>query len=256
MPELLFLGTCAHDYSPRLKSEFCDCFDRDARRSSCALLCGHVLIDCGDHTLESLRIAGIDTSEITDLVLTHLHGDHFNADNVRILASGRMEPLRLWCSEDAVLPELPCEIRRMEKGVRYSLCGEISVTGLWANHDANVFPQHLCFELNGKKLLYATDGAWMLNPTYAFLRKKELDALVIDCTTGDYEGEWRMAEHNSIPMLRVMLPCLHTARIITESTAVYATHLAPSLHKPHAETERILQGIGAHAAFDGLKIAF
>lgn len=254
MPELLFLGTCAHDYSPKLQAEFRNCFDLDARRSSSALLCGHILIDCGDHTLESLRIAGIETSEITDLVLTHLHGDHFNADNVRILASGRMEPLRLWCSEEAKLPEIPCEIRRMEKGVSYALSDTVSVTGLSANHDANVFPQHLYFEADGRKLLYATDGAWMLNATYAFLRKKELDALVIDCTTGDYEGEWRMAEHNSIPMLRVMLPCLRTARITTENTAVYATHLAPSLHKPHAETETVLNGIGARAAYDGLKI--
>ena len=254
MPELLFLGTCAHDYSPKLQTEFLDCFDLDARRSSCALLCGHILIDCGDHALESLRIAGIDTGMITDLVLTHLHGDHFNADNVRSLAAGREVPLRLWCSADAVLPELPCEIRRMEKSVTYTLCDTVSVTGLWANHDANVFPQHLYFELGDRKLLYATDGAWMLNPTYAFLRKKELHTLVIDCTTGDYEGEWRMAEHNSIPMLRVMLPCLRTARITTENTAVYATHLAPSLHKSHAETETILNGIGARAAYDGLKI--
>lgn len=254
MPELLFLGTCAHDYSPKLQTEFINCFDRDARRSSCALLCGHILIDCGDHALDSLRIAGIDTGTITDLVVTHLHGDHFNADHVRAIAAGRDEPLRLWCSADAVVPELPCEIMRMEKGFTYSLCDSVSVTGLWANHDANVFPQHLYFEVEGRKFLYATDGAWILNPTYAFLKKKEIDTLVIDCTTGDYEGEWRIAEHNNIPMLRLMLPSLRTARIITENTAVYATHLAPSLHKPHAETDKILNAIGAHTAFDGLRI--
>ena len=80
-----FLGTCAADFSPRLKGDCADRFDKDARRSSCALLEGHILIDCGIHTLDCLRIAGISYDSITDVLLTHLHADHFIAENVESL---------------------------------------------------------------------------------------------------------------------------------------------------------------------------
>ena len=49
--EVLFLGTCAFDYSMKLKREFVDKFDLNARRSSSMLFDGRYLIDCGDHTL-------------------------------------------------------------------------------------------------------------------------------------------------------------------------------------------------------------
>ena len=64
--ELLFLGTCACDFSPRLKTDLKNKFDKDARRSSALLIDGHMLIDCGYHTVESLGIAGIPLSDITD----------------------------------------------------------------------------------------------------------------------------------------------------------------------------------------------
>ena len=41
-------------------------FDYDARRSSSILIDGEILVDCGIHTLDSLRIAGIDYDKISD----------------------------------------------------------------------------------------------------------------------------------------------------------------------------------------------
>lgn len=84
--QLLFLGTCACDYSPRLATDCKDRFDRDARRASSLLLNGRLLIDCGPHCLDAMCIAEVDAGEVTDLLLTHLHSDHFNPDNVRTLA--------------------------------------------------------------------------------------------------------------------------------------------------------------------------
>ena len=40
------------------------------------------------------------------------------------------------------------------------------VKSLQANHDENVYPQHFLFEKNGKRFLYACDGAWFLTETY------------------------------------------------------------------------------------------
>lgn len=255
--ELLFLGTCACDYPPDLSSKFKGKFDFDARRSSCALLDGRYLIDCGEHALDSVAIAGVDVSKITDIFITHLHSDHFNAEHIETLAKRCAAGVRLWVQEAAVLPEIGgVEIKRMKYGETYGVNGALRVTGLNANHDRNAYPQHLYFETENERFLYALDGAWLLNETYYFLKNKRLTMLVLDATVGDYIGDYRIAEHNSIPMIRMMLPSLKKWGAITDVTKIYLSHLAPSLHKSHKETELIVQKDGLHVAYDGLRVEF
>ena len=253
--ELQFLGTSACDFSPRLESDCKDCFDKDARRSSALLVNGRCLIDCGIHTLDSLRIIGKPYGEITDLVVTHLHRDHFNPDHIALLAAGRAEPLRMWVREDAPIDPIPnvtvCKMALLEA---YDMGGGMTVTGMPANHAAKTCPQHLLLELNGRKIFYGCDGGWLLNTTYEFLRNQRLDVAVFDCTVGDYVGDFRLAEHNSIPMLRLMLPSLMAIKAITENTQIFLSHLAPSLHKPHEETVAIAKDMGANVAYDGLQV--
>ena len=252
-----FLGTCAADFSPKLKTDFVDCFDKNARRSSCALIEGRYLIDCGVHTIDSLRIAGVPLENITDVFFTHLHGDHFQAANLQKIASAKTEPLRVWVANNAKLPKIEnAVVIRMPKLAKAEIAENIFVTALYANHDENCAPQHLLFEIGGKKVLYATDGAWIVNASYNYLRQNatNLDALMLDCTCGDYEGEWRIGEHNTIPMIRLMLPSFKKVKIINDETRVYITHLAPSLHKSHDATVEIMAEMGALVAYDGLKI--
>ena len=250
-----FLGTCARDFNPRLQTDLKHCFDKDARRSCSALLEGHILIDCGIHTLECLDIAGIPYLDITDICMTHLHDDHFQIGNVGIIAATKKEPLRLWVSEEANVPEIPnVTLIRMKKLVRNYMGDGVYVTGLYANHEAVVFPQHLFFEKDGKRILYATDGAWIENSTYHHIRKTNIDMIAIDATCGDYDGDYRIAEHNSISMIRCMIPSLKVMGIMDDHTKMYMTHIAPSLHKPHAETEKIAEAMGIYVAYDGLEI--
>ena len=103
-------------------------------------------------------------------------------------------------------------------------------------------------------MLYALDGAWFLHETYYALKNAKLDFFVLDCTCGDYEGDYRIGEHNSIPMIRLMLPSLKKWGTIAENTQVYVSHLAPSLHKSHEETVELLKGDGVFVAYDGLAI--
>ena len=251
-----FLGTCAADFSPKLKTEFIDCFDKNARRSSCALIEGRYLIDCGVHTIDCLRIAGIPLENITDVFFTHLHGDHFQAANLAKIAAAKSEPLRVWVANGAKLPKIEnTVVIKMPKLAAAEINENVHVTGLYANHDEKAAPQHLLFEIDGKRILYATDGAWVVNASYNYLRQTPtLDALVLDCTCGDYEGEWRLGEHNTISMIRLMLPSFKKVKIINDDTKVYITHLAPSLHKSHDETVDIMAEMGASVAYDGLEI--
>ena len=93
-----------------------------------------------------------------------------------------------------------------------------------------------------------------MHETYYALKNANLDFLVLDGTCGDYDGEWRMAEHNSIPMIRLMLPSLKNWGVINDNSQVYISHIAPSLHKPHFETVEIMKTMGVKVAFDGLRI--
>lgn len=252
--DILFLGTCACDFSPRLKDECKDKFDKDARRASALLINGRVLVDAGMHILDSLRIAEISLENITDLLITHLHKDHFDPENIRQIAAAKPEKLRLYVRNDAELPVIPnTEVIKMQNFEEYNI-GDIKAVGLSANHEPETFPRHLLFERKGKKLLYATDGAWVTNETYYYLRNSALDMLILDCTCGEAEGEYRIAEHNTIPMIRLMLPSFKTFGIITDQTKTLITHLAPSLHKPHDEIQKLFEKDSITVAFDGLKL--
>ncbi len=254
MPNIHFLGTCAADFSPKLKTEFKDLFDKDARRASCALIDGHILIDAGPHVLDSMRIAGINLQAVTDIVITHLHRDHFCPENIAEIALAKPQQLRLHLRFDAEIPEIPnVRVFRMNNFEKYNI-GGFEVTGLSANHDQKACPRWLLFEQIGKKMLYATDGGWICNDTYYHLRNSRLDLLVMDCTCGETEGEYRIGEHNTIPMIRLMLPSFKTFGIITEATKTVVTHLAPSLHKPHDGIVASVEKDGLMVAYDGLII--
>ncbi len=253
--DVLFLGTCACDYSPLLQTTYKDCFDKDARRSSCALINGTYLLDCGQHCMDELRIANVPLSQITDIFVTHFHSDHYNVKHIRQIAKASERKLRVWVRADAKTEEIPnVEWKLMEKGTPYTVAENVTVTGLIANHSEKVFPQHLLLEIDGKKIFYGLDGAWFIGETYYALKNADLDLIVLDCTCGDYLGDYRIGEHNTIPMIRLMLPSLRKWGTITEKTQVYVSHLAPSLHKSHEETVALLQGDGVCVAYDGLEI--
>ena len=251
--KLQFLGTCACDYSPKLENEFKNSFDFDARRSSAVFLDESFLIDCGDHTVESLDILKKPYDIISDIFITHIHGDHFCAVNIEKIAKSKKSPLNLWVREGAHIPDIP-NVNKIEMKVfqKYELSNGAFLTSLPANHDARACPQHFIYEEDGKKMFYGCDGAWLLTETYNHLYGQDLDLMILDETVGDYEGDYRLAEHNSIPMIRLMLPSLKTNRTINDSTKIVLSHIAPSLHKPHAQTALIAAEFGALVAYDGL----
>ncbi|MBE6613294.1 MAG: hypothetical protein E7632_12470 [Ruminococcaceae bacterium] len=256
MNKLQFLGTGAADFAKLRAANIPDRLDADARRSSAALLHGHMLIDCGPHTLDCLRILGIAQECITDLFITHLHSDHFDPENVRTLAKNR-PGLRIFVSDAAMMPEIPgAVVIPMEKYRSYTVADGVTVTAVDANHDADFAPQHYLFDFDGKKLLYALDGAWFINKSYNFLKGCGLSVLVIDATCGDYEGDFRMAEHNSIPMIRLMLPSLRTVGIVNDNTKIVLSHLAPSLHDTHENTVNNAARDGLSVAYDGMEMEF
>lgn len=252
MTEITFLGTGAADFSPLLKTEYKDRLDKNIRRSSSILICGKYLVDCGPHTLDSMRISGINASKITDLFITHFHSDHYDAESVKKLSEIRGGRLRIWYREgaDAAFPEGTSKVA-MKPGKTYKY-GEMTVTSLASNH--SMFPQHFLFCREDKKIFYGCDGAWLLNETFNKLKNEHINLMILDGTVGDYNGDYRISEHNSIPMIRLLLPSLRTVGAIDGNTAVYLSHIARTLHTDHETLCGILLGDGIKAAYDGFSL--
>lgn len=254
--KLLFLGTGAADSSPLLATEYADRLSPDHRRTSALLINDCYLIDCGHHTLDCLRLTGTPLSQIKHLFLTHLHGDHCRPDHIQTIASAKDEPLHIWLRNDAELPPLTNVILHpMDPLTSYEI-DDLTVTGLVANHTD--CPQHFVIERADKRFFYGCDGAWLINPSFKFMKHRgRFDLMIMDATVGDYDGDLRMAEHNCIPMIRSMRASFKTVKMADEDTVFCLSHLARTLHKPtHAEIVEQFRPDGFLVAYDGMKYEF
>jgi len=253
-----FLGTCAADFSPRLKTDLKDKLDKDARRSSAALIDGHLMIDCGYHAVESLNIQKIPLSDVKEIFFTHLHGDHYQPELVKEIAAAADRTLKVYAHK-AALEQLTAELEGanveiipLEYCKAYTVAEDYIIAALPANHQA--YPSHYLIEKDGKKLYYATDGAWIMYDAFYYLRDKFIDLLVLDATVGDYEGDYRVGEHNSIPMIRLMLKSFDKFNVLGEKVRIFLSHIAPSLNKSHDETVELMKKDNIEVAYDGLEI--
>ncbi len=209
------------------------------------------MIDCGPHALNSLSVCGVSLYDITDIIITHSHCDHLCIESVnKIAACGGV---RLWLRDGNNLNGCDAQIIYMNLFESYNI-DNLTVIGVPANHDQSAFPQHLLISDGDKKLFYALDGAWILNETVSFIKELKLNTIVLDATVGDYNGDYRLGEHNSIPMIRLMIDSMRTLEIINENTNIILSHIACCLHKPHIETQLILDKDNLVAAYDGLEI--
>ena len=87
------------------------------------------------------------------------------------------------------------------------------------------------------------------------MKKHKFDIMVFDCTVGD-SVDWRFFEHNTIPMLRMMVEGIKMTDMLEDNGLLVASHLARTLHDSHEETTQILQEINMLTAYDGMKLKF
>ena len=92
MNELLFLGTGEADWKMKHKGI-------GFRRNSAALLNGDLLLDCGKHIFDFAQdfYDGTLYDRVTDILITHAHGDHFCKESVFNIAE--KQKIRLGCDE-------------------------------------------------------------------------------------------------------------------------------------------------------------
>lgn len=138
------------------------------------------LIDCGTSSLIALKQAGIHPLEVSVILITHLHGDHFGGIPFFILhaqlVSKRTDPLqivgppgleeRLLSAMEVLFPgsskvKQKFDIEFIELHARETIkIGDLSVTGFPVAHFSGAPSYALRLELAGRIIVYSGDTAW------------------------------------------------------------------------------------------------
>lgn len=239
--KLHFLGTGAADWQgPNEIGEY--------RRWTSTLVGGKMLIDMTMKILDQIA----DPGAITDVFFTHSHDDHFDLDALRKLAPCRVYAHKSWAG---TIAGDGLEVVALQIGIPVkTVCG-YAVIPMPSNHSTGNEEEttlHYLIEGEGKRILYATDGAWLLNQEHHIIGKKVLDAAIFDATIGDgFDGDYRVFEHNSIDMVRLMVKTFQKTGRLREGAPVYLTHMARTLHASQKEVEARLEKPFI-ACYDGL----
>ncbi len=260
--ELLFLGTGAADWAEIPADDVKFDTDKKIRRRSTVLVNGRYLIDCSPFSFDYAEHLGIDTSKITDIFLTHSHVDHLYRDSLLKFAKTAENKITFHCHKNAV-GRIPLE------GDEFNLIDiapfevfdeiitdDFVAVPLYSNHTVENSPEttvHYVFKCGDKTFFYGCDGAWLLSKTWEYLCKCKLDLVIFDGTVGDYEDDWRIATHNSIPMIRIMVKAMKAKGIVDENSTIMLNHLARTLHVGIRETEELLAKDNMIAAYDSMR---
>ena len=255
MDTFLFLGTGAADWAIQ---------DRDKtdyfRRNSAALLNKDLMLDCGAHIFDFAESYGNPNlyDGVTDILITHDHSDHFQEDSVLRLAE--KQKIRVVCDGAARkrIGEHPNITYLRLSLYKRKRVGRYDVTPVLANHDVVITRDrravHYIIETpEGKTIFYGLDGAWFLRPTWETMLKHKFDLMVFDCTVGDSD-DWRLFEHNTIPMLRKMVDGIRERDLLKDDGKLVASHMARTLHESHEDTEACLKGLSMLTAYDGMNL--
>ena len=256
--EMLFLGTGAADWDWSLPLK------QGVRGSTCTLLDGHIMLDAGPTVPYRMAQAGLNPADITDIVITHSHTDHFNVKSIEQIANApdRKEKLRLFGSKEIFndIETLPIEGKCLEYGVDLQIA-EYKFTPLPANHDLGSFEKkayhYLIEKPNGELLLYALDGGWLAGRIREVLKGRHLDLIVWDATSGTSRYNWRFGCHNDLYMIQYMSKGFEQLGIVTETTRHVFDHIARTLW-PLTPEERLAAAkeAGGLLAEDGMKLSF
>ena len=159
-----------------------DAFGSRGRLQTCFLLEGEnapVLIDCGASALIAMKRESINPSEISWIVLSHLHGDHFGGIPFLILDgqfSRRTQPLtivgppgvqtRVQAAMEVFFPgssqiqqRFSVEFIELEERVA-TVVGPATVTPFLVQHACGAPPYALRVDYGNKVIAYSGDTEW------------------------------------------------------------------------------------------------
>ncbi len=254
--KLLYIGTGAADWT-----ETAGAREGVTRRFTCTLLDETLLIDLAPTTPRELFEDGAILGGVTDILYTHSHDDHFDRDTLASLAAHRR--VRVWADAHfaARLVNIDgVEIHSLTAGTEVAV-GSYTVLPLRANHRVSAYPEeqalHYIITDGVRRIFWGADGSWLLTDTWAIMRRhKPYDRIILDGTLGEARGDYRVFEHNSLPMVRLMTETFRKEGCLASDGEVWLTHLSRDSHENPNLMERHLAEEGFVVAKDNLEDIF
>lgn len=282
---LLFLGTGAAEEVP---SVWCACAKcrrirelggRNRRRNACAFLEPDVVIDHPPTLTSQAWDAGVDLSAVRHLVFTHGHMDHFYPHLFRWrLGDGREEPqggapvvprygqlpLLFVYGSEKLLDDVAASLRgSTPEALRMALCpvragqsfavGSYRFTAIPANHPVpgDVAFNYLIEDQAGRALLYGLDGGTPPEEAWELLEGRQLDAVILDATTG-FTGHGAASNHMSLHDVREVVARLRKIGALAPGSRVVLSHINAHHWPPHDEAAPRVEREGMVLSYDGM----
>ena len=224
--KLHFLGTGAADWNIKKATT-----DKNFRRFSSLLIDDCLLVDPGPCIFEFAESFGYGEAlfeNVQDIIKTHEHSDHVCAESIE-----NIKKAKLWeCSASQT----------------FETANHI-ISSYPANHLTAENPKHYVIEskIDEKRIFYGCDGAWLFYPVFHELKKQRFDAMIFDCTLGDIHGDYRIFEHNSLPMVMEL-----SAAFSNVCNNFMISHMARTLHTTHNELEDKLKDTNITVCYDNM----
>jgi len=236
-----FLGTGAADWNgPDARGEH--------RRLTSTLIDNSLLIDFTATAQDMLS----DAAAVKNILITHSHGDHFDPSAIASLAPAVLYAHESWAGEIAIDG---VEVHPVSIG-QWTQAGDYEIMALPSNHStdrAHEQTVNYLIRKDNQTFLYATDGAWIPNRSMHLMKGMNLCGMAIDATIGDgHAGDYRIFEHNSLPMIRIMVETMKKTGLLKPDAKVFLTHMARTLHGTQKEVEESLSDPFV-VCFDGME---
>lgn len=280
--KIKYLGTAASEAIPAL---FCECpvcekarkaLDKDLRCRSGMVIDDTILVDFPpDIYFSSIRL-GVYLPAVRDIVITHTHGDHFDAEELLYRDSRAFctlkenIPVHLYGNEQ-VWTEFKYNIDHLWyknlPDVEYSQVyaftpfqvQDYTVTPLPANHKPDEQAFIYMIEKDNDVLLYGNDTGTFPAETKAYIEriKPHFTLVSLDCTMGFISIPHSHMGFEQIVDTRKWLLDLGCADSKTTFIATHFSHngmLKDGKPYMHADLEEMLNPEGFRVAYDGLEI--
>lgn len=287
---IIYIGTAASEGLPAL---FCQCpvccsarknGGREIRGRTGICINGSLLIDIPPDIYYGALRAGVSLPDITDLIVTHSHEDHFDAYELStrrtpvycVRSPGGSDSLRVYGNMKtgqklshyvpgaetgfAETAGLSFSYAPMFESIKTA--SGVTVLPLPADHDRSEECRMYLLEeetADGKckRFLYAHDTGLFPEKTIEFLRGRRCDVISLDCTNVMQHGD---RNHMGLPAdikMKKMLNEIGAADAGTRFIAHHFSHngfIENGLCYSLPEFEKIAAEAGFTAAYDGMKI--
>jgi len=285
---VIFLGTGAAELYP---NPFCKCETCERaraigdvpRKRSALLLDEKTCMDFGPEVLAASQQYNAPFYDLTDIFITHTHGDHLCISNLEVLT---MTPrndrhIRLWLSPKGVewlndYIESNNHLYRDKRGLRMLLdngwlsinaiepykwheIGDRRVFAVESNHQGKregEFALNYIIESNGRRVMYATDTGLYSEANLETLRGFACDVLIMEGTNGSLSHP-RSVSHLTGEFFIENVENFDKYGVIKPEAEVYVTHINQVNKFSHAEYQAYLDEHSAHkitVAYDGMKV--